>query len=436
MNEQEWNAVREEAVSHLRKLVQFDTSNPPGNEVGAADYIRDVLAAEGIDAEVLESAPGRGNAFARMAGDGSKKPMLVLSHIDVVPAEADKWCVPPFSAEVKDGYIWGRGTLDTKSLTVMEMMALILARRHNLALKRDIKFAALADEECGGDFGAQWAAENHYDKISAEFALNEGGLGMRSEKGRIYMVATAEKGVCWSVLTARGRSGHASMPHDDNAVVKMADAVGRLARHRSPVRITKTVSRFLTAASAYDRRAGMLKLAAVPVLGGWVMKKMPDRMMTAMFHNTFVPTVVQGGKKSNIIPDECTLRVDSRILPGVTKEDWLREIREILAGLPIDIEPEQFSEATESEVDTELYRIAEESIKEADPGAVVAPFMVPGATDSRFLRLKGIMCYGIMPLAVTKEEIDTVHGVDERLSLEAFERGLKITCEIVRKLCT
>jgi acetylornithine deacetylase/succinyl-diaminopimelate desuccinylase-like protein len=436
VNEQEWNAINEEALGHLRKLVQFDTSNPPGNEVGAANYIRDVLAAENIDAEVIESAPGRGNAFAIMPGDGSKQPLLVLSHIDVVPAEADKWSVPPFSAEVKDGYIWGRGTLDTKSLTVMEMMALILAKRGDLALKRDIKFAALADEECGGEFGAQWAAENHFDKISAEYALNEGGLGMRSDKGLIYMLATAEKGVCWSVLTARGRPGHASMPHDDNAVVKMADAAGRLSRHRSPVRITKTVSRFLTAASAYDRRVGILKLAAVPVLGGWVMRKMPDRLITAMFHNTFAPTVIQGGKKSNIIPDECTLKVDSRILPGVSKEDWLREMREILAGLPIDVEPEQFSEATESDVDAELYKVAAESIKEADPDAVVAPFMVPGATDSRFLRLKGIMCYGIMPLAVTKEEIDTIHGVDERLSLEAFERGLRITCEIVRKLCT
>jgi acetylornithine deacetylase/succinyl-diaminopimelate desuccinylase-like protein len=250
------------------------------------------------------------------------------------------------------------------------------------------------------------------------------------------MVATAEKGVCWSVLTARGRAGHASMPHEDNAVVTMARAINRLARHRSPVRITKTVSRFLTAASAYDKRVGRLRLAPVPLLGRYVMRKVPDRLVGAMLHNTFAPTVVQGGSKVNIIPGECTLKVDSRVLPGVSKEQWLQELQGVLADLPIHVQPETFHQATESEVDTEFYRAIEEAIKAADPQAVVAPFMVPGATDSRFLRLKGMMSYGILPLAIPQEEIDTVHGVDERISLEAFERGLKITCDIVRKLCT
>ncbi len=165
------------------------------------------------------------------------------------------------------------------------------------------------------------------------------------------------------------------------------------------------------------------------------MRKIPDRF-TAMLHNTFAPTVVQGGSKVNIIPGECMLKVDSRVLPGVTKDQWLRELRDILGELPIAVQPEQFHEATESDPDTDFYRVIEQTIKETDPEAVVAPFMVPGATDSRFLRLKGMVSYGIMPLAIPQEEIDTVHGVDERISLEAFERGLKITCDIVRKLCT
>ena len=435
MNEHNWNATKEEAIDHLRKLVQCDTSNPPGNERDAANYIRDLLQSEGISAEVIESAPARANVFATLAGDGSRQPLLLLSHLDVVPAQPEKWRFPPFSAEIKDGYVWGRGTLDTKSLTVMELMALITAKRQGLALKRDIKFAALADEECGGKHGAEWVAENHYDKVSAEFCLNEGGIALRSEQGRIYMVATAEKGVCWSVLTARSRTGHASMPHEDNAVVTVARATNRIARYRSPVRITKTVSRFLTAASAYEKRLGQVRLATVPLLGRHVMRKIPDRF-TAMLHNTFAPTVVQGGSKVNIIPGECTLKLDSRMLPGVTKEQWLRELRGILGELPIDVQPEQFHEATESEVDTEFYRVIEAAIKQADPEAVVAPFMVPGATDSRFLRLKGMVSYGIMPLALPQEEIDTIHGVDERISLEAFERGLTITCDIVRDFCT
>ena len=430
-----WDAARAEALDHVRKLVQFDTSNPPGNELDAANYIRDVLGAEGIDAEVLESAPGRANVLARMPGEGSKQPLLLLAHLDVVPADPNNWSVEPFSAEIKDGYIWGRGTLDTKGLVAMEMMAMILAKRQRLPLKRDIKFAALADEECGGQFGAEWVTENHYDKVSAEFALNEGGMALRSERGRIYMVATAEKGVCWSVLTARGRAGHASMPHSDNAGVKMANAVDRLSRHSSKVRISKTVSRFIAAASAYDPRISLLKFAATPVVGTFLIERIRDRFITAMLSNTFAPTVIHGGRKVNIIPDTCTLEVDSRIIPGVSKEDWTREITRILDMSSVEIRLGEFHEATESDVDTEFYRVVEQAIKESDPKAIIAPFMVPGATDSRFLRRKGITCYGLMPLAIPQEEIDTVHGVDERISLEAFETGLKITCEIVRKLC-
>ena len=352
-----------------------------------------------------------------------------------MPADPNNWSVEPFSAEIKDGYIWGRGTLDTKGLVAMEMMAMILAKRQRLPLKRDIKFAALADEECGGQFGAKWVTENHYDKVSAEFALNEGGMALRSKRGRIYMVATAEKGVCWSVLTARGRAGHASMPHSDNAVVKMANAVDRLSRHQSSVRISKTVSRFIAAASAYDRRISLLKFSATPVVGTFLTERIRDRFITAMLSNTFAPTVIHGGRKVNIIPDTCTLEVDSRIIPGVSKEDWTREITRILDMSSVEIRLGEFHEATESDVDTEFYRVVEQAIKESDPKAIIAPFMVPGATDSRFLRRKGITCYGLMPLAIPQEEIDTVHGVDERISLEAFETGLKITCEIVRKLC-
>jgi acetylornithine deacetylase/succinyl-diaminopimelate desuccinylase-like protein len=430
-----WDAVKDEALEHLRKLVRFDTTNPPGNELDAADYVRDVLGAEGIDAEVLESAPRRANVLARMPGDGSKRPLLLLGHLDVVPADPGKWSLDPFSAEIKDGYVWGRGTLDTKGLVAMEMMAMILAKRQNLPLKRDIKFAAFADEECGGELGAQWITENHYDKVSAEFALNEGGMAVRSERGRIYMVAAAEKGVCWSVLTARGRSGHASMPHDDNAVVKMAGAVDRLSRHRSRVRISKTVSRFIAAASAYDRRISLLKFAATPVLGAFLTGRIPDPYIPPMLSNTFAPTVIHGGRKVNIIPDTCTLEVDSRIIPGVSKEDWADEITRILDTSSVEVRVGEFHEATESEVDTECYRAVEQAIRESDPKAIVTPFMVPGATDSRFLRRKGITCYGLMPLAIPQEEMDTVHGADERISVEGFETGLKITCEIVRRLC-
>jgi acetylornithine deacetylase/succinyl-diaminopimelate desuccinylase-like protein len=431
-----WGSIRSEAIEHLRTLVRINTSNPPGNELDAANYIKGVLEANGIRADVIESAPRRANLLAKLDGDGSKRPMLLLSHLDVVPADPTRWSIEPFSATIKDGYVWGRGTLDTKGLTVMELMAMVLAKRQNLRLKRDIKFAALADEECGGKLGAEWITQHHFDRVSAEFALNEGGHALRSDKGRIYMVATAEKGVCWSVLTARGRAGHGSMPHMDNAVIKIASAIDRLARHRSKVRITKTVARFIAAASSYDRRIAFLKLASVPILGELLIRKAQDRFIAAMLRNTFAPTMIHGGTKVNIIPDLCTLEVDSRILPGVTKEAWLREMKEILADLPIEVEQRTFNEATESDVDTEFYRVIERTIKEADPEATVAPFMVPGATDSRFLRLKGMVSYGLVPLAIPKEEMDAVHGVDERISVEGFELGLKITCEIVRQMCT
>ncbi len=228
---QNWNSIREEAICHLQELIRIDTTNPPGNETAAAEYIAGVFKREGIDSTILESAPGRGNIVARLKGDGRAAPLMLMFHLDVVPVEADKWQHPPFSGDIADGYLWGRGTLDTKELGAMELMTMLLLKREGKLLARDIIFMANADEEAGGHLGAGWMVKEHPDLIQAEYAINEGaGFGVDLLGHRFFTCQTGEKGTARFSLRARGRPGHASQPHPDNAVLKVADAIQKSAR--------------------------------------------------------------------------------------------------------------------------------------------------------------------------------------------------------------
>ena len=254
MKDIDWKAATDEAIEYLIHLVRFDTTNPPGNELECAQYVAELLSREGIEPLVLESEPRRGNVIARLKGDGSKKPLLLMSHLDVVPAESSRWTVPPFSGEIKDGFLWGRGTLDTKQLTVMHLMAMFLLKRQDAPLKRDIILMANADEETGGRNGAQWVVDNHFDKIEAEFALNEGGSAMKMNGKTLFFCANAEKGVAWMNLTALGRPGHGSMPHQDNPTLHISRAIYRISKYRSPILVNDTFRGFTEALCRVDSR--------------------------------------------------------------------------------------------------------------------------------------------------------------------------------------
>ncbi len=441
----DWTAVQEEITGYLCDLVRFDTTNPPGNELPAVEYLRDVLAGEGFEPVVLESAPNRGQLIVRMKGTGGKSPLLLLSHLDVVPVERDKWERDPFGGEVVDGVIWGRGTIDTKQLTAMQLMVLLLLKRQGITPSRDIIMAATADEEAGGKFGVGWLVENHWPLIEAEYAINEGGgFGLDLGGRRVYIIQTAEKGVCWMKLRATGKPGHASTPRGDNAVVHLTTALTRIANARLPQHRTPTVEAFVKGLARTQKfpTSLLLTLLLNPAFEPVLLKQMAGRnellppLLRAMLHNTATPTVLSAGQKTNVIPSEATAEVDGRLLPGQRPEDLLAELKPYL-GDKIEVEFLVTSQPCEVDYHTTLYELCAQTLQEHDPGCAIVPFLITGSTDGRYLAQRGVKIYGFAPL---KQEpgsslLEMAHGHNERLSVKNLVFGTQVLYEVVRRFC-
>jgi len=442
----DWGKVKEEAVQILRDYIKIDTTNPPGKELPGALYLQSFLQKEGLPAMVLESQPERGNLFCAMKGTDNLSPLILLHHIDVVPAEAEKWKNPPYSGALIDGEVWGRGTQDCKSLGVIELAAFLLLARERFKPKRDIVYLATADEETGGKWGVGWLFQNHPQLMKAEYVINEGGgIGMAVGQRNVYTCQTAEKGICWLKLTFRGKPGHGSVPHDDNCVVKMAKAIDRISSYRSPLHRTLTTENFIKGIAEEQSfpRSFMLKQLLNPLLSRSMEKRIPDAglkgMVGAILRNTFVPTVVQAGQKTNVIPSECFFQVDCRILPGVEPEMIKAEMRELLGDFKdYDVEVLQTSPASESPANKALYQVIEKTLKRLDPKSKMIPAMLTGATDSRFFREKGTVAYGFQPMIPTQnlsEYLGRVHGHDERISAENLLFGTRLLYEMLKDFC-
>jgi acetylornithine deacetylase/succinyl-diaminopimelate desuccinylase-like protein len=442
----DWDKVREEAVGVLSRYLKADTSNPPGKETAGARVLQQVLEKEGLAATILESQPERGNLVCTTKGKDGLSPLILLHHIDVVPAEADKWKHSPYSGAVVDGEIWGRGAQDCKSLGVIELMAFLLLKREGFQSRRDIVYMATADEETGGKEGVGWLFENHPGLMKADYVINEGGgVGMVVGKRNVYTCQTAEKGVCWLKLTFRGKPGHASVPHGDNCVVKMAKAIERIAAYRSPLRRNLTTELFIRGIAEEQPfpRSWFMRQLLNPLFSKSMEKRIPDPgfkgMAAAILRNTFVPTVIQGGQKTNVIPSECSCHVDCRILPGVTPEMVKAEIHQLLFDLrDYEIEILQTSPASESPSDNPLYRALDKALKETDPKAKMIPTMLTGATDSRFFRNQGSVAYGfqpMMPIANLSEILSRIHGHNERISAEDLLFGTRVLYRVLKEVC-
>ncbi|MEO6062976.1 MAG: M20/M25/M40 family metallo-hydrolase, partial [Thermoflexales bacterium] len=317
-----------ETTRLLQDLLRIDTTNPPGNETPCIDFIARTLAEQGIESTVIESAPGRGNLVARLKGDGTLPPILIFGHVDVVPAEAEQWQRPPFSGDLHDGVIWGRGATDMKHMVAMEMMTLMQLMREGVGLKRDVIFMANADEETGGVMGAGFIVQNHPDLIRAEYALTEGGASSIELEGRSFFVcSTGEKGSARFTLRGRGKPGHASQPRLDNAILPLAIALQRIIETPLPLHVTQT-TRAQIEALASGVSAGtaeMLRALLDPETHSDALAELPlpepvKRRLNAAFRNTATPTILQAGSKINVIPAEATAQVDCRVLPGTTPE--------------------------------------------------------------------------------------------------------------------
>ena len=444
--------IEEEVTALLSDLIKINTTNPPGNETQAAKYLAKTLENEGFQCEVLESSPGRGNIITRLKGTGEKPSLLLLSHLDVVAANPNEWSVDPFSGLVKDGFVWGRGAMDMKSMTAMEVMVMKLLKRNNVKLKGDVILAATADEERGGEAGAGWLVRNHPEKVRAEYVINEGGGQAVPVDGKnVFTIQTAEKGILWFKVKAKGRPGHGSVPGAaDNAILRMNRVVERLGNYQADMMLTPTVKRFLTVMAEENKEAkeALSLLLQNPAKGDEILDKLAQRdkamaeELRAMLRMTIAPTIIHGGVKENIIPSECEAVFDCRILPGQTTAEALNCVKELLKDIGLDkleFEIIQANEPSESSMDTPLYRLIVETIREFEPNCAVTPILLTGGTDSRFFRRLGAACYGFQPVLSDLpygEILRMVHGIDERISIKNLVFGTSVLYNVVEKFMT
>lgn len=426
------------ARQYLTDLTRLDTTNPPGNETRAARYLKNVLEAEGISCELAGDDPARLSVVARLRGSGDLRPLLLMAHTDVVPADPRQWTVPPFSAQVIDGSIYGRGTQDDKSLLAAELAVLTGLKRRNVALRRDVILLAESDEEAGST-GIQWLVRNAWAKIDAEFALNEGGFVMDLPSGRrIYQIQTSEKVPTRVTLRAHGTAGHGSLPRADNPVVALARAIVRLTDADQPVRLNSTTRRYLHTLAGLDefRWLGPLlpaleKPRTALSAAAEIRKRDPE--LDAQLRTTISPTMLSAGMKVNVIPNAAEAELDVRRLPNETREEVVERIRRIIHDSAVEIVPEEGQEmpATEpSSLGTELYKTMTSVFLAESPQALVVPYMQRGATDGSFLREKGMAVYGV-PLFLREDHESRAHGNDERMSWRSLDAGTKLLWEIV-----
>jgi len=447
-----WREVEREITDFLSGLIRIDTTNPPGNETAAAKYIAEVLEKDGFECELVESAPGRGSIVTRLKGSGEKPSLLLLSHLDVVAANPKEWREDPFGGLVKDGFVWGRGALDMKGMTALEVMVLKLLKRNDVKLKGDVILAATADEEKGGELGAGWLVRNHLDKVRADYVLNEGGGTAIPMGGKnFFTIQTAEKGILWFKIRARGRPGHGSIPGAaDNAIMRMNKVVEKLGNHRSKIILIPTVKEMLNAIPKEDKplQQGLMTLLQNPQNADQLLDTLAQQDETlaeelrAMLRMTITPTIIHGGVKENIIPSECEAVFDCRVLPGQTPTQALNEIKDLLkdVGLEkLEFEIIQANEPSESTMNTPLYELMVKVAKEYQPDCSVGPILLTGGTDSRFFRSVGSTCYGFHPVVPDipyGEMLRTVHGIDERISIENLVFGTSVLYDIVERFMT
>ncbi len=461
-----WESAHETLAGTLRDLIRIPSVNPPDperpdQELVAARAIADMLAADGLRPEVIEPVPGRGSVHVRLRGDGTGgEPLLLLSHLDVVPAPSERWSHDPFAAEIVDGYLYGRGAVDMKSMVAMELgVVRLLAGGARAAgrdpsndpvpgLRRDVLFTCTADEEAGGVSGAKWVADHRPEWLQAAGGLNEcGGVSTTVAGVRLYPIQVAEKGFAAYRISIRGTWGHGSMPRPDNAAVLAAAVIGRLAVP-GPVRLTPVMERFLAAAADVlppePATALRAMLGGDPVGADAALDTLCDpmyaRALRALLRDTVSPGVVHAGLKYNVIPGDATIEVDCRQLPGTTepamRAELLRRIGPELAAA-CEIELIVFGSPAESPAAGPLYDTLEAVIRDHDPAGIPLPVMVPFATDGKHTATLGVPTYGFSPLRLDPEEqfLDLFHGVDERVSLDALRWGLPVLYDVVRRFC-
>lgn len=434
--------IAREAQDMCQALLRFDTTNPPGNERIAADYLDGKLKEAGIQTTLLESAPGRANLVCRHKGNGSARPLLLTAHLDVVEAYAEHWQYPPFSGAIAEGCLWGRGAIDMKNMAAMSAAIMRKLARDKVELSRDIIFAAVADEEAGCDHGSRFLVENHKDLVEAEYAIGEsGGFSLHLAGSTFYPVQVAEKGICWIRATVRGEPGHGSMPRSDSAVIKLSEGLARLGKAQLPTHPTKYVKDFLAALAAKQPAFArpLLRVLTHPRLLPRVLKLLPDKSVArgfgAILSNTASPTVMRAGNKINVIPGEAEIQIDGRTLPGQTDDDMLRELQAVL-GPEFELEVIRSAPPVVTEpIESPLFDVIKSKIEAREPDATVVPYLIPGFTDAKYFTRMGAKWYGFSPVRIEANSgirfADMFHGHNERIPVDGLHWGTDLLYDVV-----
>ncbi|RPH48812.1 MAG: M20/M25/M40 family metallo-hydrolase [Desulfobacteraceae bacterium] len=431
--------IFEHPAELLQALIRFDTTNPPGNEAGCVSYIKDLLTEAGFETAIIAKEPDRPNLIARLKGSGSAPPLLLYGHADVVTTSFQEWAHPPFEAKNIDGYIWGRGALDMKGGLAMMLSALLRTKAGNFIPAGDIVLAVVSDEEAGGDIGAKYLVENHPEQFAEiRYAVGEfGGYSQYTGNKKFYPIQIAEKQACWMKATFRGQGGHGSIPVSGGSMPKLARFISAIERHKLPVHVTSVVKMMIeTIAANLPFPKGMIfRQLLNPFLTDAILKLIGDtgKKLDPLLHNTVSATIVKGGEKINVIPGEITLHIDGRLLPGFKSDDMLAELRKI-AGNDFEIELIRY-EPQPCEPDTGLFDTLADILRDADPGCIPMPLLMPGITDGRHFSRLGIQTYGFLPMNLPKEFkfLETIHAADERIPKEAVAFGADAIFELLRR---
>ena len=428
----DWDAVAEEAVDLLRRFIRIDTTNPPGSEHLAADFLQAVLGAEGISSQRFDSAPGRTNLVADLTADSDEKPLILLHHTDVVPVEADQWSVPPFEGLMRDGYVWGRGALDMKGMAVLELMTVLTLKRLGAKLRRPVRLLAVADEEAGSAYGAEWLDREHPELLDGAFVLNEGGYGATTYLGverPLFGISMAEKSPLWLTLRATGRPGHGSAPHDDNVLDRMVRAMQRVQAWQRPYVMTPPVKDALRAAHA----EGYVDLNPDKTSAEAIAHRY--RSLRTILANTISATGLHAGMKHNVIPATANATLDCRLVPGYEHERFIAEVRRVIDDDKVHIESTFASDSPTTSTDTELHAAISSICSDVMPEAALLPRVTAGFTDSRTFRRRGVPAYGFVPMLLAPDEQAGMHGNNERISLANLRRGVEVMYRVVERLC-
>lgn len=436
----DWSAIGDEAAHLLSSYLKIKSINPPGDERETAEFLTVLLRERGLESKLYFSAPNRVNLVARLPGDGSKKPILLFNHMDVVEADPQRWSCDPFGGEIRDGYVWGRGAIDMKGMGIMQLLALDLLQRHNPSRTRDIIFLAVADEEKGGAYGTQWMIENHWPEIEAEYNWDEGSFGLKGLFGPnpVFTVAVAEKKDLWIKLIAHGEPGHSGMPHDDNAANILLQALQRVLSLNSKYElnpVTRVMFQKIGDIMSFPKTF-LLKNLHHPLIFRIALSALiTDPTLAAMLKDTVSITVLRAGGKENMIPDLAEASLDIRLLPSRNPEAFLENLKDLIADKRVEIEViHSPQEAAISDMNSEFYNTLSDVLNELVPTSITAPMLTPGTTDSCFFRSKGVNCYGLFPAIIDPGELARFHGIDERISIENLRLGTQLIYEVLQRL--